>query len=413
MTTIKRTVRVGAAVLLLGVGLGGCDDFLTVKNPNNILLSAIDPATDAPTLAASAQQDLAAAYGWLAMYQSWFTGEMRVAETFPTRHEFARRDVTPANGSHNGDLWTPLSRALAAATITAELDLSNDNINKVRAHVMKGFSFVMMAESFCEGVLRGGPSLATTAMLDSAVVAFDAAISGGSANGTAAAVSLANAARVGLGRAQLQAGRKAQAASAVAAVPNGFVFNFTYLDDPAQRTRLGNRMWQFTFSRGSLQVAPAFRVTDPRVPQKAPSAHALVPFDAGSGAYHIQDKFPAWQTPMRLASKTEALYIAAEAGSTADQLALIAARRAANSQPVYAGATDANSVLTELMEQRGREFYLEGKRMGDFRRNPSNVLNVPQPGTEYFRDGFAPIGNQVCWPLPLAETDNNPNFGNP
>ena len=65
------------------------------------------------------------------------------------------------------------------------------------------------------------------------------------------------------------------------------------------------------------------------------------------------------------------------------------------------------------MEQRGREFYLEVKRMGDFRRNPNNVRNVPQPGTTYFREGFSPIGNQVCWPLPLAETDNNPNFRNP
>ncbi len=413
MTHIARAVRVAGTALVLGFGLGACNDFLTVKNPNNILLSAIDPETDAPTLAASAQQDFAAAYGWLSMYQSWFVGEMRVAETFPTRHEFGRRDVTPANGSHNTDVWTPISRALAASDIVSQLNLPNDNVNKVRGQMVKGFSFVMMAESFCEGVLRAGPSLSTTAMLDSAVVAFEAAISGGTANGTAAAVSLANAARVGLARAHLQAGRKPQALAAANAVPAGFVFNLVYLDDPAARARLGNRLWQFTFERGSLQVAPAFRVNDPRVPFKLPSAHTLVPFDAGSGDYVIQDKFPAWQSPMRLASKVEAEYIAAEAGTTADQLALIAARRAANNQPAYGGPTDAASVLTELMEQRGREFYLEAKRMGDFRRNPAAVLNVPQPGTEYFREGFAPIGNQTCWPLPLAETDNNRNFDNP
>jgi hypothetical protein len=413
MNNIKRAVKVGGTALLLGFGLGACNDFLTVKNPNNILVSAIDPETDAPTLAASAQQDLAAAYGWLSMYQSWFTGEMRVAETFPTRHEFGRRDVTAANGSHNAEVWTPLSRALAAATIVSDLELPDTNVNRIRGLVVKGYSFVLMAESFCEGVLRGGPSLATNAMLDSAVVAFETAIAGGTANGTAAAVSLANAARVGAARAHLQAGRKPQAAALANAVPAGFVFNFTYLDDPAQRTRLGNRQWQFVFSRGSLQVAPAFRVNDPRVPFKLPSQHSLVPFDAGSGDFVIQDKYPAWQSPMRLASKMEADYIAAEAGSTAEQLALIAARRAANGQPAYAGATDANSVLTELMEQRGREFYLEVKRMGDLRRNPTNVLNAPQPGATYFREGFAPIGTQVCWPLPLAETDNNPNFGNP
>ncbi len=413
MTYIKRAVRVGAAAAALGFGLGACSDFLAVKNPNNILVGAIDPANDSPTLAASAQQDFATAYGWLSMYQSWFVGEMRVAETFPTRHEFARRDVTPANGSHSGDVWTPISRALAAASIVSALDLPATNVDIVRGNLLRGFSFVMMAESFCEGVWRGGPSLSTAAMLDSAVTAFTAAVTGGTTNGTAVAVSLANAARVGLARAQLQAGRKAQAIAAAQPVPAGFVFNFTSLDDPAQRTRLGNRLWQFTFSRGSLQVAPAFRVTDPRVPFKLPTQHTLVPFDAGSGAFVIQDKFPAWQSPIRLASRIEADYIIAEASGTPEQLALIAARRSANAQPAYSGATDANSVLTELMEQRGREFYLEVKRMGDFRRNPANVLNVPQVGAVYFREGFAPIGNQTCWPLPLTETDNNPNFRTP
>jgi hypothetical protein len=412
MLNIKRTVRAGAAAVLLTAGLAGCEDFLTVKNPNNILLSAIDPETDAPTLAASAQQDFATSYGWLIMYQSWFAGEMRVAETFPTRHEFGRRDVTAANTSHDADVFTPLVRALAAADIVSNLELPDNNVNKVRGRLMKGYGFVMMAESFCEGVLRGGAAIPVPAMLDSAVVAFEAAIAGGTANGSAAAVALANAARVGLARAQLQAGRKPQAAAAANAVPDGFTFNLINLDDPAQRTRLGNRLWQFTFQRGSLQVAPAFRVTDPRVPQRAPNQHSLVPFDAGSGAYHIQDKYPAWQSPIRLASKMEARYIAAEAGSTAEQLALINERRQASGQGAYSGATDASSVLTELMEQRGREFYLEGKRMGDFRRNPANVRNVPQAGAEYFRDGFAPIGTQTCWPLPLSETDNNPNIGN-
>jgi hypothetical protein len=31
-------------------------------------------------------------------------------------------------------------------------------------------------------------------------------------------------------------------------------------------------------------------------------------------------------------------------------------------------------------------------------------------GAPYWKPGFAPIGNQVCYPLPITETDNNPNF---
>lgn len=412
MTTIQRSVRNGVVTVLLGLSLGGCTDFLTVKNPNVIDASAIDPIADAPTLAASAQQNYAVAFGWFAMYESWFVGEALVAETFPTRNEFGRREVVNTNGSHNSDLWSPISVALSSAAQVLDLDLPEPgtNINFARAAAFKGYSFLTMAETFCVGVAQNGPALTTAQMLDSAIAAFNKAITIGTANGSSGAVALANLAKVGLARTHLQAGNKAQAVSAAQSVPAGFVFNMTYVDDSGNRTRLGNRLWQFTLDRGSITVAPAFRVDDPRVPYKAPSEHNLAPQDAGSGPFFIQFKYPGFDAPMRLGSKLEADYIEAEATGTAAQLALIAARRAANNQPVYSGATDPASVLTELMEQRGREFYLEAKRMGDFRRNPDAVLHVPVPGTEYFKPGFSPVGNQTCWPLPDDETDNNPNF---
>lgn len=412
MTNTQRTVRAGAVATLLGLSLSGCADFLTVKNPNLINASAIDPIADAPTLAASAQQNFAQAYGSFAMYQSWFTGEALVAETFPTRNEFGRREVLEANGSHNGDLWGPLSVSLSsnAQVLDLELPEAGSNINLARAAAFKGYSFVLMAESFCFGVAQESRALTTAEMLDSAIASFNTAISVGTANASATGVSLANLARVGLARAQLQAGNGAAAAAAAQSVPDGFEFNLNYVDDLANRTRLGNRLWQFTLDRGSISVAPAFQVDDPRVPFLPPSEHSLSPQDAGTGDFYIQQKYPGFDSPMRLGSKLEADYIAAEVNGTAAQLTLIAARRAANDQPVYSGPTDAAAVLTELMEQKGRDFYLEAKRMGDFRRVPAAVLNVPVPGTEYFKPGFAPVGNQVCWPLPLQEIDNNPNI---
>jgi len=412
MTIIRRTVRVGAVAAVLGVSLGACSDFLTVKNPNVINASAINPEADAPTLAASAQQNFAAALGWFAMYQSWFVGETLVAETFPTRNEYGRREVLNTNGSHNSDVWQPISVALASTSQLLDLALPEpgSNINRARAAAFKGYSFLFMAESFCVGVSRGGPALNTAQMLDSAVTAFELAIATGTANGTAAAVQLANLSRVGLARTQLQAGRAAQAAAAATAVPAGFSFNMVFVDDPGNRNRLGNRLWQFTLDRGSISVAPAFRIDDPRLRFKSPAQHNLAPQDPSSGPFWLQDKYPAFNTPVRLASKLEADYIAAEATSTAAQLALIASRRAANGQPVYSGSTAPAAVLTELMEQKGRDFFLEAKRMGDFRRNPAAVLNVPVPGSTYFKPGFAQVGDQVCWPLPIQETDNNPNI---
>lgn len=403
-----------ALLSIASVGALGCTEFLSVDNPNVIDRDKVDPVADATTLANSAQQNFAAAYGWMIMYSSWFTGEAQVSETFPTRNEFGRRDVQQSNGSLNADVWINLTVASASANLVLKLDLPTPttNINYARAALVRGFSFVLMAESFCTGTVESGPELTTNVMLDSAVANFTKAITIGNANGTPDGVAIARASLVGRARAHLQAGRKSDALTDANAVPAGFSANLGYIDDLAFRNRLGNRLWQFTLDRGSISVAPAFRVTDPRVRYKAPAQHSLTPQDPSSGAFFIQDKYPGFNTPIRLASKLEADYIAAEAGTTADQLALIAARRAANGQSAYAGPTTAAAVLTELMWQRSLEFWLEGKRIGDSRRNPSAMTAMPQPGAAYFKSGFPPIGNGTCYPLPLQERDNNPNLKN-
>lgn len=404
-----------SAVRLLGTALiatAGCSGFLDVENPNVIDVGTVDPVDAAPTLAASAQQSYQSALGWLTMYGAWFTGEALVAETFPTRNEFGRRDIAAANVSHNAEVWFPLSQSAAQNHRVLELVLPDPdtNIHRVRAFTWLGYSFLLMAEQFCVGTVYGGPPLTTANMLDSAVANFTAAITNGSANATPAGVELATVALVGRARAHLQAGATALALADAQAVPAGFEYLFEYADDPANRTRLSNRMWQFSFDRGSISVAPAYQVDDPRIPYLEPAEHDLSPQDANAGPFFVQQKYPGYTSPMRVASKLEADYIAAEAGGTATQLALIAAQRTANAQAAYAGPGDAVSVLTEFMRQKHLDFWLEGQRLGDFRRNPANVENLPVPGTAYFKPGFSPIGTQTCYPLPLAETDNNPNF---
>lgn len=415
MTTIRRaSARIFGATLLLS-GLA-CSDFLEVDNPNVIDASTVDPSADAATFALSAQQNFAVSYGWMIMYSSWFAGETLVAETFPTRNEFGRREVLPQNGSHNADVWAPLTLALASSRAVLQLTLPNPttNIAIARAATWAGFSVLHMATDFCEGTIaqgtQPGARLTVANLLDSATAYFTTAITVGNANATADGRALANAALVGRARAHLQAGRKPQAAADADAVPANFTFNFGFVDDLAQRTRLGNRLWQFTLDRGSISIAPAYRVTDPRVKYKAPGQHSLTPQDASSGPFFIQDKYPSFTAPIRVASKLEAEYIKAETQGPAEQLVLINRQRLANGQPAYAGPTDANSVLTELMNQKALDFFLEGKRLGDFRRLPQNVLNLPTPGAPYFKPGFPPIANGTCYPVPIDETDNNPNF---
>jgi hypothetical protein len=413
MTNIRRAVTRTAAGTVLVLSAAACsNDFLAVTNPNVIDAATVDPTSGAATLAQSAQQNFATALGLLSVYSGWFTVEANVSDTFPTRNEFGFRLISDMNGSLNGDVWAPLSRAAASTKTVLDLELPTpaSNINIARAATFRGFSVLMMATDFCTGSLSGGPELTTAQMLDSAVYWFDQAISVGTANATADGIALANASRVGRARAKLQKGDKAGAAADAAAVPAGFVFNLRYTDDAGNRARLSNRQFQLTFDRSSISVAPFFRTGDPRVPFKAPGDSKLNGQDAVPGGFYEQTKFSGYASSQRLASKLEADYIAAEAGTTAQQLALIAARRAANSQPAYDGPTDAASVLKELYLQRSFEFYLEGRRLSDYRRSPASVSGITAPGDPYFKPGYANTGDQTCYPLPRVERDNNPNM---
>jgi hypothetical protein len=412
MRNLKRFAS--TAIVAGALVLAACTNWLSVDNPSVIDNDALDPIADAPVLARSAQQNFASAYGHLIVYSSWFVGETDVSETFPTRNEFGRRDITIQNGSLDTDVWFPLSQTVKSAYLVLDVTLPNPdaNINYARANLFIGYAYVFMAEQFCRGTVLSGPELTTLAMLDSAVAHFTLAISRGDAAG-GEGLTLANAARVGLARAHLQAGRGPEAIAAATTVPAGFNYNLTFIDDLAQRFRLANRMWFYVRDRGSIAVAPIWRTADPRVPWLVTTAFA--PQDAAYASdrgvpYAIQQKYTDYNIPVRLASRLEADYITAEAQGTAAQLTVIDARRAANGQPAYGGATDANSVLTEFFTQKGFDFYLEGKRMGDFRRYPANIIGVPVPSSTYWKPGFAPVSDNTCFPLPITEIDNNPNL---
>lgn len=413
MQNIRRAVTRTAAGTLLVLSTAACsNDFLNVTNPNVIDAATVDPTSGASTLAQSAQQNFATALGLLSVYSGWFTVEANVSDTFPTRNEFGFRLISDLNGSLNTDVWAPLSLAAASTKTVLDLTLPSpaSNINIARAATFRGFSVLMMATDFCTGSLSGGPELTTAQMLDTAVYWFDQAISVGTANATTDGIALANASRVGRARAKLQKGDKAGAATDAAAVPAGFVFNLRYTDDAGNRARLSNRQFQLTFDRSSISVAPFFRTGDPRVPFLPPGVSKLNGQDAVPGGFYEQTKFGSYAASQRLASKLEADYIAAEAGTTQQQLTLIAAQRAANNQPAYSGPTDAASVLKELYLQRSFEFYLEGRRLADYRRSPASVSGITAPGDPYFKPGYANTGNQTCYPLPRVERDNNPNM---
>ena len=201
----------------------------------------------------------------LILSAAWFTNELRVGDTFPTRNEFGRRIVSDANSTMSGALWTPLSRAVATTHEVIDLlsgtEGENSNINVARAAFGAGWSLLYMGEMFCQTVVRVGAPMTSEQAMDSAIVKFQRAIAVGDANGSEEGEDLANAARVGLARAHLNKGENAQAIAAANAVPAGFEFFAPFADDPANRGRLGNGMYGFNFGGGreSIVVGPEWQ----------------------------------------------------------------------------------------------------------------------------------------------------------
>ena len=70
-----------------------------------------------------------------------------------------------------------------------------------------------------------------------------------------------------------------------------------------------------------------------------------------------------------------------------------------------AGATSA-SVKAQIIEERRRELFVEGHRLGDIRRY--GIPFTPAAGAPYQYGGV--YGTQSCFPLPDVERINNPSI---
>jgi len=404
---------VALAALLATAACG--DSFFEVSDPDILEASNIDPEADGVTLARSAFQNVVDAFGDFIVYTAWWSHEARVGDTFPTRNEFGRRFIDDTNGTLNNEGWTPLARAASTGEQVVQTLSGTGGLGLGIGAFTEGWALVFMAEAFCEGTVASGPQdpgprLSTQQMLDMAVERLTMARTALGTVSGAEAEALGTAALVGIARAHLQAGRKSEASAAASQVPASFVFEFKYVDDAANRGRVGNNVWNFTTARQSLVVPPEYRaIADAGDPRISYDDSGRLAQDSELQFYR-QQKFTGYGVPIRLASGLEARYIIAEAtGSIGDRLALINERRAVgNEAPFDSG--DAAAVLAELMEQRARDFWLEGKKMGDYRRNGSAVPYVLPDNSTYYKPGVGSVGSQQCWPVPDAEKRTNPNF---
>jgi hypothetical protein len=310
---------------------------------------------------------------------------------------------------------------------------------------LTGYTELLVAEEFCAGVplsdvtagggVHDGVPLTTDSLLGHAVTDFDSALARGVGNDTAL-----NLARVGLGRALLDRGRYADAATAVGAVPTGFVYaiqlptapqgtiavNFyAFLAQPVQPGSGGGGHFASVADREGGNGLNFISAQDPRMPIDS----TLGPTLTGTPFYYPA-KFPiGGAPPITLADWIEARLIQAEgllqAGNPPGWLTALNTLRADTADTHIGGLAPladpgtASARVDLMFRERAFWMFGTGHRLGDLRRLIRQYGRGPEtvfPTGPYPATGLPPgssvipsYGTDVNFPIQAVE-QANPNF---
>ena len=312
-------------------------------------------------------------------------------------------------------IYTPLSVSRASAdTAAAALEKWTDEQVPNRsaligtASVYGGYSLILLGEGMCSAAINLGPELTPAQLFAEAIIRFDTAVNAAT---RASDNTTLNLALLGRARAKLDAGDLAGAAADAALIPPGFIVQTS---SDVTNARRQNAIWSSTKSNFFSSVDTSFQNSynadhDPRIALTSTGQLGT----AGDTVVYA-NKDASADAPITIAKYSEAQLIIAEndaansnyGGAIAIITALDGAAGATTLQnnPPAANAT---AVRARIIEERRREFFLEGHRLGDLRRY--NLPFLPATGAPYGPGGT--YGSQTCFPLPDIERINNPQIG--
>jgi hypothetical protein len=439
------------------VPLAGCNDPLRVTDPDILTPGQLsDPAT-LPTVRAGAIGDFSLAYTGdgsdgsggvegVIMYGGLLADEWINSETFPTRIEVDARRTQVTNADL--DLWfRTLSRSRRSVENAAGRfgQLAKTDPGYPEMLSLAGYTYLFFAENFCNGVpisqatpsgtLIYGDPLTNAQLLDTAIARFDSALA---ASGDPDMSSFAS---VGKGRALVDLGSFAAAATAVNAVPTSFAY---FLEHSENTDRENNGAFKANVPDQRYSTAdaegvngfPFLSVPDPRTPIALDPA--LTGFD-GTTPLYDNLRYGDRKSSITLATGVEARLIEAEARlQVGDTLAgggfytaLNGPRANAAARSYFdattragtpaigvlsnltpASAATAGGAVNLLFNERARWLWLTAHRLSDLRRlirQYGRVANSVFPTGPYFKVQFPQYGTDVNFPIPIDE-QNNPNF---
>jgi len=407
-------------VALFGLTIAACN--LTQEAPSRVIATDLYAPGNAQLLVTSTISDFECTLAQYIISTGLVGDELIDAQLSQAGWDYDRRTIVPAFSTYAtlqcGSVqvpayYTPISiaRATADKILTSlegwsDTDVPNRQDLIGQAAVHAGYALVLLGETSCSAAIDAGPELTPTQILTEAEARFTKAITAAqAANNT----DILNMARVGRARARIDMKKYADAKADAALVPDAYVHNATYSAANARRENLVNTQ----FFRGLYSsVDPSFRnLTVGGVPDTRVNV-----VDAGAAGQDRvtriwrSTKYPLITSPIPIASGDEAILIAAEAdnetNNTAAAVVGINKLRVKASLPLYLGGTQAE-VRAQIIDERRRELFLEGQRLGDIIR--FNIPQSPAAGTAFPVKGGV-YGNQLCFPLPDVERNNNPTL---
>ncbi|MEJ2538526.1 MAG: hypothetical protein P8188_00865 [Gemmatimonadota bacterium] len=445
----SRGLRLAAGGVLLAVGACSFDEVLTVQNPDQLPEDNLNNPSFVNVLVSSVKGDLAAALDDPFIWRgSMFTDETLTGINWEQTARLNERIVQYDEGDA-ALMFEQLSRSLFQADSVGgrlrnllESPETDERLATTLAYA--GYSMIFLADAMCQATVNVGSDIYEPLQLyQFAVDRFNAALQVAQAAG---AEDLENLIYVGLTRAHLNLGNYADVVSLASNVPEDFRWYAEYEEPDVENVLAGRTQG----SNHSLSVHPHFLaspenygsdtydmtpdLTDPRV-QHDPvfrlghnqltriyTPYAPLMWSTYNGETIASGGEPSDlrdaennSADIAFASGLEAQHnlmeaLDAQGGSDADVLAFVNDRRAfGNQDPV---SLSGDELTMELRDQRGRDLFLAGYRLGDLRR-------WLRGGDDMFPSGQHPVTewgqyeDATCFPLPLSEYEGNPNISDP
>lgn len=426
VSQIRPVVAAGLVAVTLAFLAAGCDDLLSVDDPQRYTSGDLDQALTA--VAAGVEGDFHYAIDYLVVTTSLASDVYRHTGTWAGYEELDLGRFQYRNTPYISTLFDRLLRARWAAKDAKERFervLEGEAASSplmVQAQVVDGMADLLIGQNFCEAPAEpSGPAVSDMQILEQAISKLTEGLQLAE---NAGATQWAHTARAARARAHLLLGQYGQAAADAAAIPDGFNYVARHSTNSGRQNNwvvtvttagqnaqagLREKWWDMVDDDARLLIDPWTGELDARVPIYKTGAVATNGF-----TQHVsQWKYQSRGDDIPLFHSEEMRLIQAEVhwreGDLDEAMGLMNEVRSRVGLSPLPETDDPVQVRDYLLHERFAQMFMEGQRMSDLHRfgvfGEMVVEREEAPGQNVFGSD-----RPVKFPVSTSEALNNPSM---